>query len=88
MYFEVTPVFEDDNLVASGVLMEAQSVEDGGEGISFYVYVYNVQPGIEIDYETGKSRESEGAGKRTGSGRTVQWSRRMCSHQTQRNSTS
>ena len=67
--YEVTPVFEDDNLVASGVLMEAQSVEDGGEGISFYVYVYNVQPGIEIDYETGKSRESEGAGKEDGSGK-------------------
>ena len=56
--YEVTPVFEDDNLVASGVLMEAQSVEDGGEGISFYVYVYNVQPGVEIDYATGESWET------------------------------
>ena len=51
--YEVTPVFEDDNLVASGVLMEAESVEDDGAGISFYVYVYNVQPGTEIDYVTG-----------------------------------
>ena len=57
--YEVTPVFEEDNLVASGVLMEAESVEDGGAGISFYVYVYNVQPGIEIDYATGESREAE-----------------------------
>lgn len=56
--YEVTPVFEDDNLVASGVLMEAKSVEDDGEGICFFVYVYNVQPGIEIDYATGESRES------------------------------
>ena len=51
----VTPVFEGDNLVAGGVLMEAYSVEDDGEGISFCVYCYNVQPGIAIDYATGKS---------------------------------
>lgn len=56
---EIKPSFEDDNLVASGVLMEAESVEDDGAGISFYVYVYNVQPGIEIDYVTGESREAE-----------------------------
>lgn len=54
--YRVTPVFEEDNLVASGVQMEAESVEDDGEGISFNVYCYNVQPGIEIDYETGESR--------------------------------
>ena len=41
--------------MASGVVMEAQSVEDSGEGISFAVYVYNVQPGVEIDYATGES---------------------------------
>ena len=46
--YRVTPVFEDDNLVASGVLMEAKSVEDQGEGILFCVYVYNVQPGVSI----------------------------------------
>ena len=51
--YRVTPVFEGSNLVASGVQMEAESVEDDGEGISFNVYVYNVQPGIEIDYATG-----------------------------------
>ncbi len=53
--YRVTPVFEGDNLVASGVLMEAKSVEDGGEGILYCVYVYNVQPGVTIDYATGDS---------------------------------
>lgn len=53
--YRVTPIFEGDNLVASGVLMEAGSVEDDGEGILFNVYVYNVQPGIVIDYATGDS---------------------------------
>lgn len=54
--YRVTPIFEGDNLVASGVQMEAKSVEDGGEGICFNVYVYNIQPGIEIDYATGDSQ--------------------------------
>ena len=54
--YRVTPIFEGNNLVASGVQMEAKSVEDKGEGICFNVYVYNVQPGIEIDYATGNSR--------------------------------
>ena len=53
--YRVTPVFEDDNLLASGVLMEAESVEDGGSGISFNAYCYNVQPGISIEYATGDS---------------------------------
>lgn len=53
--YRVTPVFEGDNLVAGGVLMEAYSVEDNGEGISFCVYCYNVQPGVIIDYVTGAS---------------------------------
>lgn len=56
--YRVTPIFEGDNLVASGVQMEAKSVEDNGEGICFHVYVYNVQPGIEINYATGESRLS------------------------------
>lgn len=56
--YRVTPVFEGDNLVASGVEMEAYSVEDNGEGICFHVYVYNVQPGIEIDYATGDNKKS------------------------------
>ncbi|OUN36403.1 DNA/RNA non-specific endonuclease [Lachnoclostridium sp. An76] len=51
--YRVTPVFEGDDLVASGVQMEAESVEDGGAGICFNIYVYNVQPEIIIDYSTG-----------------------------------
>ena len=51
--YRVTPVYEGSNLVASGVQMEALSVEDGGADICFNVYIYNVQPGIEIDYATG-----------------------------------
>jgi len=53
--YRVTPIFEGDNLVASGVLMEAQSVEDDGEGVRFNVFCYNVQPGISIDYANGDS---------------------------------
>ena len=53
--YRVTPIFENENLVASGVNIEAQSIEDNGNGICFNVYVYNVQPGIEIDYKTGIS---------------------------------
>ena len=48
-------MFDGNNLVASGVLMEAKSVEDNGDGILFNVYCYNVQPGITIDYATGDS---------------------------------
>lgn len=57
--YRVTPVFEGDNLLASGVQMEAYSVEDNGEGVSFNVYVYNVQNGIDIDYKTGDSKLKE-----------------------------
>lgn len=53
--YRVTPIYEGENLVASGVQMEAYSVEDNGSGISFNVYCYNVQPQIEIDYATGES---------------------------------
>ena len=53
--YRVTPVFEGQNLVAGGVQMEAWSVEDAGDGVCFNVYVYNVQPGITIDYATGES---------------------------------
>ena len=53
--YRVTPVFEGNNLVATGVQMEAKSVEDNGEGIEFNVFVYNIQPGITIDYATGAS---------------------------------
>lgn len=53
--YRVTPVFENENLLCKGVKMEAYSVEDGGKGISFNVFCYNVQPSIKIDYETGES---------------------------------
>lgn len=53
--YRVTPIFEGQNLIASGVLMEAESVEDTGKGVLFNVYCYNVQPGIVIDYATGDS---------------------------------
>lgn len=53
--YQVTPIYEGDNQVASGVVMEAESVEDNGEGIDFNVYCYNVQPEIEIDYNTGNN---------------------------------
>ena len=59
--YRVTPVFDGDNLLADGVLMEAYSVEDAGEGISFCVFAYNVQPGIGIDYATGDNW-AEGSG--------------------------
>ena len=59
--YRVAPVFEGDNLVASGVQIEAQSVEDQGEGILFNVYCYNVQPGVTIDYATGDSALAENA---------------------------
>ena len=53
--YRVTPVYKDDNLLATGVIIEAKSVEDNGEGILFNVFVYNIQNGIEIDYKTGES---------------------------------
>lgn len=53
--YRVTPVFDENNLVARGVQMEARSVEDNGDGICFNIYAYNNQPGITIDYATGKS---------------------------------
>lgn len=54
--YRVRPIFKGNDLVARGVQMEAQSVEDGGEGISFNVYCYNVQPGIRINYKDGSSQ--------------------------------
>lgn len=53
--YRCTPYYRLNNLVASGVTIEAYSVEDHGEGIQFYIYVYNKQDGIHIDYATGNS---------------------------------
>ena len=55
--YRVTPIFKDDNLLANGVEIEAYSVEDNGQGVCFNVFVYNVQPGITIDYKMGESSE-------------------------------
>lgn len=60
--YRVTPIFEGDDLLARGVQMEALSVEDGGEGVCFNVFVYNCQPGIHIDYTTGDSWAGDKAG--------------------------
>lgn len=57
--YRVTPVFEGDNLLATGVQMEALSIEDDGKGIKFNVFIYNVQDGITIDYKTGDSKLEE-----------------------------
>ena len=57
--YRVTPVFQGSNLVADGVLMEAMSVEDQGDSISFCVFVPNVQPGVAIDYSDGSSRPAD-----------------------------
>ena len=53
--YRVTPIFMNENLVAKGVQMEAYSVEDEGEGVCFNVFVYNIQPGITINYANGQS---------------------------------
>lgn len=53
----VTPIYDGKSLVASGVQMEAKSVEDDGAGVEFNVFCYNVQPGVEIDYKTGENHE-------------------------------
>ena len=56
--YRATPIYEDYNLVASGVILEAYSVEDDGAGISFCIYAYNIQPKVDIDYFTGENRLS------------------------------
>ena len=58
--YRVTPVFEGNDLVAKGVQIEAFSVEDDGKGITFNVFVNNIQPGVEINYKDGTSRLENG----------------------------
>lgn len=65
--YRVIPIFEEDNLLASGVTMEAYSIEDAGKGLSFCVYCYNVQPGITINYVNGDSTGPAFTGSTTGS---------------------
>ncbi len=57
--YRVTPIYEEENKVASGITIEAESVEDKGASICFYVYIYNVQPSVIIDYATGNSKLSK-----------------------------
>ena len=54
--YRVTPTYDGDDLVAQGVLMEAESVEDKGDGVEFCVFTYNVQDGVDIDYTTGETK--------------------------------
>lgn len=54
--YRVSPYFKESELLARGVEMEAYSIEDRGKGICFHVFVYNIQPGVEIDYSTGESK--------------------------------
>ena len=70
--YRVTPIFEGDNLVASGAVMEAWSVEDNGEGVCFCVYLYNVQPEVVIDYATGESYLEADGGPTTEGEQTTQ----------------
>lgn len=63
--YRITPIYDGNDLVATGVQMEAYSVEDDGEGVCFNVFCYNVQPGVEIDYSTGRSRASGGSAATT-----------------------
>ena len=57
--YRVTPIFEGENLLATGVEMEAYSIEDNGQGVCFNVFVYNVEPGITINYKTGESLQTD-----------------------------
>lgn len=63
--YRVTPIYEGNNLLANGVLIEGWSVEDEGDGICFNVYSYNVQPGVDIDYKTGNNSEVPGYSEQT-----------------------
>ena len=57
--YRVTPVYKGDNKLASGVHLEAYSIEDQGKGVCYNVYLYNVQPGIDLDYTSGENRQAD-----------------------------
>ena len=69
--YRVTPIFTGKNLVANGVQMEAESVEDAGKGILFNVFCYNNQPGVTIDYATGNNSEDSSNGTDAGAAVTT-----------------
>jgi DNA-entry nuclease len=81
--YRVTPVFDGNNLVASGVLMEGESVEDGGDGIEYCVFVYNVQPGITVDYATGDSHLTDGETETAAAATAVQGEQSQIVQETQ-----
>lgn len=64
--YRATPIYNGNNLVCTGILLEAYSLDDNGADISFCVFLYNVQPGISIDYATGNSELGNEAGKNSG----------------------
>ena len=66
--YRVTPVFDGKNLIASGVLMEAESVEDNGAGVRFCAWCYNVEPGVTIDYATGNNWANDSAPEQSAQG--------------------
>ncbi len=72
--YRVTPLFAANDLVARGVQMEAESIEDGGSAIRFNVFIYNVEPGVEIDYVTGESWESDATPSVTSKGEATRTS--------------
>ena len=57
--YRATPIFKKDSKLASGIQLEAYSVEDSGKGICFNVYCYNVQPGVDINYMNGKNKKAD-----------------------------
>ena len=57
--YRATPIFKKDNKLASGIQLEAYSVEDSGKGVCFNVYCYNVQPGVDINYMNGKNKKAD-----------------------------
>lgn len=65
--YRITPIYDGNNLVCSGVQMEAYSIEDSGDGVEFNVYCYNVQPGIKINYADGSSSSANGTNNMTSS---------------------
>ena len=53
VFYRVTPFFNGNELLARGVAIEALSADDGGKAVHFHVFVYNMQPGIVINYADG-----------------------------------
>ena len=70
--YRVTPIFEGNNLLATGVLMEALSMEDNGDGICFNVFCYNEQPGITINHANGDSKANDGSASYSSSAAVTQ----------------